>query len=67
MHVKACTWIEGRDVTQATPAQPRKWHEAFAFLILAVFIWPFIAVAFVGAYGLAFWSYFMLAGPPGSQ
>jgi periplasmic nitrate reductase NapE len=50
---------------QATTAEPRKWREAVMFTVLAFLIWPLIAVAFVGAYGLAFWVYFMLAGPPG--
>jgi nitrate reductase NapE component len=35
------------------------------FFILAVVIWPILVSAFVGAYGFAFWTYFMLAGPPG--
>jgi nitrate reductase NapE len=40
-------------------------QELLAFLTLAVVIWPIIAVVFVGGYGLLFWIYFMLAGPPG--
>ena len=52
---------------QTDSAEPRKWREVTMFIILAVLIWPVIASAFVGAYGLAFWSYFMLAGPPGSR
>jgi nitrate reductase NapE len=50
---------------QTAASEPQKWREAMTFVILAILIWPIIAVAFVGAYGLAFWSYFMLAGPPG--
>jgi nitrate reductase NapE len=49
----------------AAPAQPSRGREIFAFLILAVLIWPVIACGAVGAYGLAFWIYFMLSGPPG--
>lgn len=37
------------------------------FLFLSVFIWPVIACVFVGGYGLAWWIYFMLAGPPGTR
>ncbi len=37
------------------------------FLVLSVLIWPVIASAFVGAYGLAFWIYFILEGPPGPR
>lgn len=48
-------------------AEPRKWREALMFIVLAVLIWPVIASAFVGAYGLTFWIYFMLAGPPGTR
>jgi nitrate reductase NapE len=51
---------------QAPEAEPRKWREVFMFIILAILIWPVIATAFVGSYGLAFWCYFMLAGLPGS-
>jgi len=36
------------------------------FFCLSVFIWPFMTCAFVGAYGLTFWIYFILTGPPGS-
>ena len=52
---------------QTDTAEPRKWREAIMFLTLAVFIWPVIASAFVASYGLAFWIYFMLAGPPGPR
>jgi nitrate reductase NapE len=52
---------------QTAAAEPRKWREVLMFAILSVMIWPFIATAFVGAYGLAFWIYFMLAGPPGPR
>ncbi|MEA2737720.1 MAG: periplasmic nitrate reductase NapE [Acetobacteraceae bacterium] len=48
-------------------AEPRRWREALMFLILSVLIWPVIATGFVGTYGLAFWIYFMLAGPPGPR
>jgi nitrate reductase NapE len=57
----------GIDVMEVATAEPSKWREGMAFVILAFLIWPFIAAAFVGVYGLAFWSYFMLAGPPGPQ
>ena len=46
---------------------PTRWQETRVFFILAVVIWPFIATAFVGAYGFAFWIFFMLAGPPGPR
>lgn len=52
---------------QVDAAGSPKWREATAFVVLAVLIWPVIAIAFVGSYGLAFWVYFMIAGPPGSR
>ena len=55
------------DMMQVAAAAPNKWREMRAFVALAFLVWPFIAVAFVSAYGFAFWSYFMLAGPPGPQ
>ena len=51
---------------QGTVIETPKWREGLAFIVLAVVIWPVIAAAFVGAYGLAFWIYFMLSGPPGT-
>jgi nitrate reductase NapE len=57
----------GIDVMDVATTEPSKWREAMSFVILAFLIWPFIAVAFVGTYGLAFWVYFMLNGPPGAQ
>ncbi len=50
-----------------TAAQSRKWRETVMFFVLAVLIWPFLASAFVGAYGLAFWIWFRLNGPPGPR
>ncbi len=49
-----------------TADDPGKGRELIMFFVLAVMIWPVIACAFVGAYGLAFWCYFILAGPPGT-
>jgi nitrate reductase NapE len=39
--------------------------EALAFAILAIFIWPFIAVGIVAGWGFAVWIYYSLTGPPG--
>jgi nitrate reductase NapE len=50
-------------VTQERPSS--RFEDLLAFVLVAIVIWPIIAVIFVGAYGLAFWIYFMLAGPPG--
>lgn len=40
----------------------REW---FLFLLLAVLIWPFIAVGVVSGWGLLVWIYHVLTGPPG--
>jgi nitrate reductase NapE len=37
----------------------------FAFLVLAVLIWPVVAVAVVGGYGFSVWMYQIVVGPPG--
>lgn len=44
---------------------PSKRRELLTFLFLAVFIWPFIAVAVVGGYGFIVWMYYLFTGPPG--
>ena len=40
-------------------------EELFAFVVLAVLIWPVIAVGVVGGYGFLVWMYQMVFGPPG--
>ncbi len=35
------------------------------FALLAVLIWPFIAVAVVGGYGFLVWMWQIVFGPPG--
>jgi len=42
-----------------------KRGEHAVFAVLAVLIWPFIAVAVVGGYGFLVWMYQLLTGPPG--
>ena len=42
----------------------RRW-EWFSFLILAILIWPFVAVAVVGGYGFLVWMWQLIYGPPG--
>lgn len=39
--------------------------ELVVFLILAVLIWPFIAVGVVGGYGFLVWMWQIVFGPPG--
>jgi nitrate reductase NapE len=40
-------------------------REVVAFLILAVLIWPVVAVGVVGGYGFLVWMYQIIFGPPG--
>lgn len=40
-------------------------QELLAFLVVAVVIWPIIAVGVVGAYGFVVWMSQLILGPPG--
>ncbi|MEX0760192.1 MAG: periplasmic nitrate reductase, NapE protein [Tistlia sp.] len=55
--------------SEATQGPPRmlagRRGEWTVFAFLAVFIWPFIAVAVVGGYGFAVWMVQLIVGPPG--
>lgn len=47
------------------PAPASRTRELALFLLLAVVIWPFVAVGVVGGWGLLVWIYQAFAGPPG--
>lgn len=49
----------------ADPRVADRKSEIFAFIVLAVLIWPVIAIGFVGAWGFIVWMYQLIAGPPG--
>ncbi len=49
---------------QEAPRNTRR-EELFAFFVLAVLIWPFLAVGVVGGYGFVVWMYQIIFGPPG--
>lgn len=50
----------------ATARQPAsRRSELIAFIILAVVIWPIIAVGVVGGYGFIVWMSQLVFGPPG--
>ncbi len=55
---------------QTTGNPDRKPHsrreELIGFLILAVVIWPAIAVGVVGGYGFLVWMLQLVFGPPGA-
>lgn len=46
-------------------AVPSRSQELLAFLVLAILIWPIIAIAVVGGWGFVVWIFQMIAGPPG--
>jgi nitrate reductase NapE len=48
----------------AAPRNSRR-EELFAFLVLAVLIWPVVAVGVVGGYGFIIWMSQIVFGPPG--
>jgi periplasmic nitrate reductase NapE len=52
---------------RATPEATRskRARELFVFLLLAVLIWPFIAVGVVAGWGFLVWMYYLFTGPPG--
>jgi nitrate reductase NapE len=44
---------------------PSRRAEILAFVVLAVLIWPVLAVGVVGGYGFLVWMYQIVFGPPG--
>jgi nitrate reductase NapE len=55
-----------RPATQSVSLEAgRKRREILTFLVLAVLIWPFIAVGIVAGWGFVVWMYYLLTGPPG--
>lgn len=59
--------MSDRDATPLgeTPVLAGKRGERFVFLLLAVLIWPVIAVGVVGGYGFVVWMVQLVTGPPG--
>jgi nitrate reductase NapE len=51
--------------SSAQETRPSKREEIFAFAILAVLIWPVIAIGIVGGYGFLVWMFQIVYGPPG--
>lgn len=58
------TSAEQNPSEQTAPPSTRG-EELFAFLVLAVLIWPIIAVGIVGGYGFIVWMSQLVLGPPG--
>lgn len=55
--------------TRAAQASPptghRLRHELLVFAVLAIFVWPIVAVGVVGGWGFSVWMYQQVFGPPG--
>ena len=51
--------------TSSASRTPSRRDELVSFLLLAIVIWPFIAVAVVGGYGFLVWMSQLIFGPPG--
>ncbi len=51
---------------QSTSHSSRRTLELRVFVVLAALLAPVVSVAAIGGYGLAVWTYQMIAGPPGS-
>ena len=47
------------------PPVTTRREELFAFVALAILIWPILAIGVVGGYGFLVWMYQLIAGPPG--
>ena len=54
-----------RNAMGEPPGRSRRSSELVVFFILAVLIWPFVAVAVVGGYGFIVWLTQIMLGPPG--
>lgn len=52
-------------VTAPGDDRPTKKAEIFAFLVLAVLLWPILSVGIVGGYGFMVWMSQLVFGPPG--
>lgn len=51
--------------TGATFRPATRRQEFLAFIVLAILIWPVIAVGVVGGYGFLVWMLQLVFGPPG--
>ncbi|WP_425452483.1 periplasmic nitrate reductase, NapE protein [Methylobacterium radiodurans] len=47
------------------PTRGGRVRELLTFLVLAVLIWPFIAIGVVSGWGFLVWMYYAFTGPPG--
>jgi periplasmic nitrate reductase NapE len=57
--------IDGVHMHTESVDATRRRMERLLFLLLAVVIWPFIAVGVVAGWGFLVWMYYLFTGPPG--
>jgi nitrate reductase NapE len=55
----------GNDSMDQASSGAESRGEILTFAVLAVLIWPILAVAFVGGYGFLVWMSQLVLGPPG--
>lgn len=58
------TYIGGES-SIGSPKPSSRREEIVAFIVLAIIIWPILAVGIVGGYGFLVWMFQMIYGPPG--
>lgn len=58
-------WQAREEAARVERTPPSRLREFLAFLLLAVLIWPFIAVGVVAGWGFLVWMYYAFTGPPG--
>jgi nitrate reductase NapE len=58
-------WHVREEAARVERTPPSRLRELLTFLLLAVLIWPFIAVGVVAGWGFLVWMYYAFTGPPG--
>jgi nitrate reductase NapE len=57
--------MASRTEPRSLDTAPSRRQELFMFALLAILIWPMIAVAVVDGYGFLVWMWQLIFGPPG--
>lgn len=55
----------GRLPVEQTASETSRRTEIFAFVMLAILIWPILSIGIVGGYGFLVWMSQLILGPPG--
>lgn len=55
----------GQDMAPSDGSASVRWRELLIFMVLAVLIWPFLAIGTVAGWGFLVWIYHIFVGPPG--